>query len=161
MPSKNESEPLVSRVQSSFQQLSTAASTLNSASDRLSELVAELDSSLKTLNVGLVCWVDINRPWTSADGLRTYSQKVGYAKISGKWGVAVRTVDRHEYDDYPDTEEWAFSEAPRQLRLEAVEFIPQLLEKLAKEAEKHTREVTEKTDQVQQLVTAVKGSVRR
>jgi predicted KAP-like P-loop ATPase len=162
MPSKKESEPLVSRVQSLFQQLSAAAATLNTASDRLSKLVAELDAALKTLNVGLVCWVDIRPARTSEDGLETWSEQVGYAKISGKWGIALRTV--HENLNWPlddHVEEWAFSEAPRQLRLKAVDLIPALLDNLAKTAADNTKKITEKTDEAQQLLTAIKGGASR
>ena len=161
MPSKSESEPLVSRVQSAFQQLSAAATTLNTASDRLSKLVAELDSALKTLNVGLVCWVNIDDPSFSEDGQEEYSEQVGYAKINGKWGIAVRTVNDVAWAQHVGVEEWAFSDAPRHLRLKAIDLIPALLDELAKEASENTKKITEKTEEVQQLVTAIKGGVRR
>lgn len=159
MTAKKDHEPLVPRVQSSFQQLSAAASTLNSASDRLSKLVAELDSALKPLNVGLVCWVDIEPPWTSQDGLGISSEQIGYAKISGKWGIALRTVDQYLNMGEEHIEHWAFNDAPRQLRLKGIDRIPELLDELARKAAETTKQIAKKTEEVQQLVSAVKGSV--
>jgi hypothetical protein len=90
-----------------------------------------------------------------------YSEQVGYAKISGKWGIAVRTVSEVSWRPDAHIEEWAFSDAPCQLRLEAIDFVPQLLDELAKEAADNTKKITEKTEELQQLVAAVKGSMRR
>jgi hypothetical protein len=161
MPSKNEPELLVPRVQSSFQQLSAAAATLNTASDRLSKLVAELDSVLKPLNVGIDCWVDIGPVSMSPDGSGAYSEQIGYTKTGGKWGIALRTVEEFFQIGEHSIKEWAFSEAPRELRLRGIDCIPDLLDELAKDAAKTTKEITEKTDEVQRLVSALKGSVSR
>jgi hypothetical protein len=161
MASKNDPETLSSRVQSSFQHLAESSGTLNSASDGLSKLVAELDSALKPLNIGLVCWVDIHAPWTSEDGSQTYREQLGYSKKGGKWGVALRTINEFMYNDDPDVEEWAFNDAPRQLRLRAVDRIPELLDEMVKQAAKFTKEIAEKTLQVQQLVSAIRGSTKQ
>ena len=161
MINKKEFESLSSRVHSSFQQLAAAASTLNSASDQLSKVVAEVDAALKPLNVGLVCWVDIHEPATRADGRVTYYEQIGYAKVNGSWGIAIRTMEEYDQSpgDSPDPEEWAFNDAPRKLRLKAIDAIPRLLEKLAKDAEKFTKSVTEKAAEAQQLLSAVKGGL--
>jgi hypothetical protein len=141
--------------------LSVAAETLNNASDELSKLVAELDSTLKSLNIGLNCWVDIAGPWHSPDGSRTYREQVGYTKRSGKWGIALRTMDDCTYEEDANVEEWAFSDAPRQLRLRAVDRIPELLDEMVKEAAKFTKEIADKTQEVQRVVSAVKGDSNR
>lgn len=161
MPSKKESEPLPVKVQSSFQQLADAAKTLNAASDRFSKLVAEIDTALKPLNIGLVCWVNIGGPWRSEDGEQEYREQVGYAKIGGKWGIALRTVNEVVYRDDSDIEQWLFNDAPRQLRLKAIDFIPDMLCELSKEAANFTEKITKKTVDVQQLVSALKGSAKQ
>lgn len=159
MPAKKEPFALLSRVQTSFQQLSTAASTLNAESDQLTKQVAELDSALKPLNVGLVCWIDLPGGWTSPDHSESYSEQVGYAKVGGKWGISIRTVKCWEFAEESKVEEYAFNDAPRRLRLAAVDYIPELLEALVEAAAKATERISRKTAEVQQLVAAVRGSI--
>ena len=83
MPTKKDSEPLPARVHSSFQKLTDATGALNSASDRFSKLVGEVDVILKSQNIGTVCWVTMGSSWNS-DYFSGYDQ-IGYAKINGKW----------------------------------------------------------------------------
>jgi hypothetical protein len=163
MPPKQTPEPLPlpARVQSSFQQLSIAASALNTASDRLSKLVGQIDAALKPLNVGLECWVNIGIPLHSEDGEQEYREQVGYAKIGGKWGIALKTVDELIFRDDAHIEQWAFNDAPRQLRLKAIDYIQDLLAELSKEAAKFTEKIAQKTGEVQQLVSALKGGANQ
>src|SRR5438552_3747571 len=62
-----------------------------------------------------------------------WAHYVGYAKIGNKWGVAIsRTSGNFEAPDYNTDEEWLFNDAPRHLRIEAVEHIPAMFEALIK-----------------------------
>ena len=83
-------EPLPVKVKSSFQKLLSAATELNSASDRFSKLVAEIDATLKPLNIGIASFVQMDS-WCG-DHSRGYNE-VGYAKINGKWCIALREVE--------------------------------------------------------------------
>jgi hypothetical protein len=151
MLSKN--DPEVPSIRSAFQRLSTAAGALNSQSDRLSKIVSELETSLKKLNVGLVRWINISSPSTSLDSMERYYEQLGYIKIGGKWVLALRTVTEYvQTPDENDYEQWPFSDAPRQLRLKAVAFIPKLLQALAEEAEKFAQSIADKADMAQRLV---------
>src|SRR5258708_5017193 len=91
MSTRQESEPLPIRVKSSYQKLLSAATELNSASDRFSKLVAEIDATLKPLNIGIASFVQMGPGW-SAEYSRGHDD-VGYAKINGKWCIALREVE--------------------------------------------------------------------
>ena len=154
MATKQDVEPLPARVKSSFQKLLSAATELNSASDRFSKLVAEIDATLKPLNIGIAAFVRMGTGW-SGDYSRGYDE-VGYAKINGKWCIALREVE--EFHDREDGEEvWAFADGPRRLRLKAIDYLPNLLEDMAKKATGETKSITAKTTDLQQLVSALKA----
>jgi len=150
MPTENSTA--VERVQSSYRKLSEVASALNEVSDSLGQQIAELDSALKKLNLGVTVWV----PLRAGVENNAYSYEgLGYAKVGGKWGVALRTF--YQICDEPEeAEEWLFNDAPRRLRLAAIENIPELLEKLSQQAEETTQEIRCKVAETGELVTAVK-----
>jgi hypothetical protein len=107
--------------------------------------------------LGISVWVQLYGGTTGAyDDHSFWSTDIGYAKVDGKWGISLRKVE----GDYSDpegehVEEWLFNDAPRSLRLEAVERIPDLLEKLSKEAVKATTEINAKLADVQAIVGVV------
>ena len=149
-------EALVKRVQSSFQQLSEAATHLNKASDGLGKLVTELDSALKRLNIGIQSWVDVSR-WTTPDGLSYGYDQLGYDKIDGTWGIALQTCSGDERDDGDTIDgRWLFNDAPRQFRIRAVDHIPALLDKIATDATSTAAKIEEKTQQIADVVAAIK-----
>lgn len=156
MPSKKKPEVVPAAIQASFQQLTAAATSLNTASDRLTKTINEIEAVLKPLNIGLHCWVKMGPGWSAPDGSSGYYQ-IGYSKVSGKWGIALSECNDYSDDDEP----WAFNDAPRHLRLKAVDFIPQLLDALTKKTTEATQEITEKTEHAAHLVTAIKGGAAK
>jgi hypothetical protein len=156
MPAKNDSGPLASRVQSSFQNLRGAVTQLNSASDYFSKLIGEADATLKPLNIGIVCWVNLGPKWFDDRGHSGFDQ-VGYTKINGKWGIALRSVTEYESAADDDDDVWPFAEGPRRLRLKAIDYIPELLDELAKKAVEGAKDITEKATELEGLVSALKG----
>lgn len=145
----------VSRVRSSFRQLSSRATDLNTLSDRVGKVVARFDAEFSKLNIGIPAWVRFQE-WSSDDGLRFTFEEVGYAKIGNKWGLSIRTVSGHEAaDDYSEYQEWLFNDAPRLLRLKAIDKIPDLFETLVVEVDKATKAVDKKLIQLQDLATAL------
>lgn len=152
MPVKD--DLLSSRVQKSFRQLSIAATTLNEVSDQLGKAIAELDSGLKRLGLGVTTWVEFARSCSEDNFYYSY-EEIGYAKIGGKWGIALRSVSGCESDSPDSVELWLFNDGPRELRLRAVEKIPELFEKLKKEVDLATKKVINKMEQANALVAAV------
>ena len=152
MPSKNDS--LALRVQTSYEKLAVAAKTLNTISDQLGQTVAELDAALKRLNLGLTTWTSF---CSGGDVPHWWSDDIGYAKIDGKWGLAIRSISgNYEFPEYDKIiGEWLFNDAPRALRLQAVDKIPDLLEALVKEVADFTEKLSVKLKQSQELTAAI------
>jgi len=154
MSSKGDS--LADRVQASYLQLSAVASDLNTISDELGKSIAEIDVALKKLNVGISVWVDITS-WDNSDELDYYQEQIGYSKVDGKWGIALRTVSgNHNWPDRDEIEEWLFSDAPRKLRLAAIEKLPELLKELSEQAVETTNRIKGKLAEVKEVAEAVK-----
>ena len=148
-------DSLVARVRSSFQQLSARATDLNALSDQVGKVVARFDTEFNKLNIGIAGWVRFSE-WTSENGLEFTYQEVGYAKIGTKWGLAIREMSGHEAaDDYTEYHEWLFNDAPRLYRLQAIDCIPELFEKLVTEVDKATKKVDRKLKELEELATAL------
>jgi hypothetical protein len=73
-------------------QLSSVASDLNTVSNELGKSVAEIDGALKKLNLGVSVWVNIS-DWNYDLGY--FVEQLGYTKVDGKCGIALRTVSRN------------------------------------------------------------------
>jgi hypothetical protein len=147
-------EPLTQRVSNSYQHLSAAASELNALSDELGKFVQALDAALKKLNLGIASWIRLEG---REDGSGNYSKRdLGYAKVGGRWGIALRAfTGNHNTPDESTMEEWLFNDAPRALRIEAVEKLPDLFDHLGKEAEQAAKQIKGKTERAKQLASAL------
>jgi len=143
------------KIQSNIQALSSAANSLNKASDELSEIVIFLDEALRKMNIGLSHWVTVGN-WS--DELRNARNELGYDKVNGKWGLSLRTI-RNDISlaPPPRRDEWAFNDAPRDMRLQAVDQIPDLIEGLSKKAFDLAAKIDEKTNKVRELALAIAG----
>jgi len=151
--------PLPERVAKYYSQLSEAAKDLNSISDELGKSVGDIDFALKKLNLGVVVWVPIRKDDGSPDDSSYWSEDIGYAKIGPNWGISLRKVngDYQQPDEGWREECWLFNDAPRALRISAIEKIPDLLEKLSLEAVRTTNDIRAKLSDAQAVAEAVKA----
>src|SRR5262249_17358519 len=115
--------------------------------------IAPIDAALKKLNVGVEVWYQYTG---SNDPNGNYwGRSIGYARINSKWGLALSTISGNvQYPD-DDSEEWLFNDAPRKMRLEALDHIPMLLEELVKEVSKAATELKMKSQQARELAEAI------
>jgi hypothetical protein len=147
--------PPAERVQTTYQQLSVAAKSLNTASDDLGKAISVLDAALQRLNLGISAWAELcgnEDPHT----LEWWSRRIGYTKVGDRWGIALKDARGNEQWPENDSEEiWLFNEAPRWMRIEAVGKIPELLETLLKQAEETTKKLKERTKQAYGLAAAM------
>lgn len=142
-------------VSASFQRLSAAATQLNAVSDELGKSITALDLALKKLNLGISAWVQISRQTDPQDGSFS-AHFLGYAKIGSKWGIALSITEGNEFTgDFVRDEEWLFNDAPRALRVEAVEKLPELLEGLITEANTTAERIKDKIGHAQQVAQAI------
>jgi hypothetical protein len=84
------------------------------------------------------------------------SEDIGYAKIDGKWGIALRSVSGNVVEDEERIENWLFNDAPRSLRLSAIEKIPELLQKLGEASVETTNKIKSKLVEAQAVAAAVR-----
>lgn len=137
-----------------YKDLSIAAVDLNAASDELGKCITALDAALKTLNLGISTWVRVKEHEDQNDNF--WVLKLGYSRIAGTWGIAVRIVSGNErWPEESQAEEWLFNNAPRAYRIEAIDKIPELLQELIKEATSISQKIREKTAQARQLASAI------
>ena len=160
--SAKQSMPQVSpteKAQAAFKKLCIAAKDLNASSDELGKAINTLDGALSKLNLGISAWLELSGSQGS-DG-EYWSRDIGYAKIRGKWGIALRDVSGHyAFPDEEKVEEWPFNEGPRWMRADAVGKIPELLEKLLKQAEETTKKIKAKTEQAFEISAAMHEMIK-
>ncbi len=149
----------ITKIQAQFRSLSKIAPALNSASDELNKAVSLLDEALKKLNIGLTVWVTFrNRGEDESD----YDEdQIGYSKIDGKWGIALRRIwGDWTRDIFHCDGPWLFDAGPRELRLLGVDKITDVIEALGNQASAMTKRVQDKTKEVRELANVV-GSIAR
>jgi DNA anti-recombination protein RmuC len=149
---------LSQRVSASYSELSSIATDLNAVSDALGKAVSDIDEGLKKLNLGITAWVRVESSHRASDQDGTYEyDELGYAKINGRWGIALRTRSGDDNNpEYIETDaERPFNEAARASRLRAIENIPELLNKLNQEAARVTKELQAKLADAQAVSAAV------
>lgn len=154
--------PLSERAANSYSLLCEAAQDLNSISNELGKSIAEIDSALKKLNLGVVAWVSVRQ----ADGLPEdtwfWSEDVGYAKVGATWGVSLRKISGdYQHADDEHEERWLFNDAPRTLRIAAIDKIPELLENLSAEAAKTAKSIRDRLSDVEAVANALKGTTNK
>ena len=140
----------------SFAQLSSAADSLNQASDELSETINSLDSAILRLNIGLTEWVQVVLFQDPGDPTYELVQ-LGWTKNGGHWGINIRKLvgDERDAEDGEVRDIWAFNDAPRDLRLQAVEKLPELLDRLGKSEKRTAESVNKKAAETRALIAAM------
>ena len=138
-----------------FATLSSAAADLNKASDELSKAITVLDDSLQKLNLGITAWVvyldRIQEDCPSYD-----RDELGYARINGKWGLAIhRITGDADSGEHQEKGSWPFNEAPREMRVLAVNAVPSLLHALTERALNTTRTLSLKVQDVRETTAAI------
>ena len=149
------SSGVVDRVSAAFQQLTESASVLNKVSDELAKPIAAVEGALKKLNLGVPSWVQLAGETDHGTG-EFWDRSLGYAKVGGQWGIALRAISGNIFDpDEPRGDYWLFSDAPRTYRLEAVDKLPELLEGLVVTANATAEELRKKIDGARQVAHTV------
>jgi hypothetical protein len=152
----SDANTLSERVITSFTKLSSASKDLNKVSDELGQAITAIDCILQRLNLGVPTWVKIHGGEDQYTGMEYWRRDIGYAKVGNKWGVALRTVEGdYNYPEEASIEEWLFNDAPRWIRVEGVEKIPDLLEDLVKNTVETTQKIKGKIEQAKQLAGAL------
>ena len=141
------------RIASAIKRLSASAEVLESASDEFAKPIEQLNQLLRRLNLGLATWKRVTGGEDDYDNY--WKREVGFAKIDGLWSLALRAVSgNHQYPDREDTDVWAFVEAPPSFRIEALPFVPDVIEELIKNTEKTAAKLKETSTEARELAQA-------
>ncbi len=147
--------PIPGELSVPFEKLSAAATALNAASDELGEVVGALEAALKRLNLGIEAWTDISHEFHE-DSEYYRTEQVGYARARKQWGISLRVLSGHYGEPESEREDrWSFSDAPRDLRIDGIEKLPNLLEELTQEAAKVTSQIQERAEYARQLAATI------
>lgn len=158
MPSPSDADSRSAKLKSSFQNLSAASLTLNTASNAFGSAISTLDDALSKLNPGVSAWVTVLSTSGEETPWETDEERLGYTKLKNRWGLALctATLDQQEGTETVD-EVWAFNDAPRSMRLRALNDIPRLLEALAKEAAKAAKEVEQQARHAEEIAKSIEA----
>jgi hypothetical protein len=128
-------EPLVS--------LSRLAEKLNQTTDSYTQSMIVVEKQLREMNIGVETWLEISETAKAGSPDRETSLRklLGYAKLPEGWSLAVKTVrvERGYWQNDPASPwENVYEEDPpkpllkasRELRIEAAQHVPKLLENL-------------------------------
>ena len=155
-------DPLLQRVQTSYERLTLVASNLNSVSDDLGKVVNALDESLKKLNIGITTWYRFSLGSNDADPGAYLYKYIGYSRMGNKWGISLRREDGHEaYKETETVDQWLFNDAPRELRLEAVTHIPAMIDALIQAGEEEIEKIGLKTLEAKQLAAILSPTTKQ
>ena len=158
-PSGRPATSVSERIVAAFQTLTESAENINSASNELGKPIASLDRALKRLNLGVACWTTISHGG-SENGPDYWSRQVGYARVRRIWCLAIRTLEGDvRYPDEEIEEVWSFNEAPKHLRVKAVDKLPELIEALVEATNATAKRLTDKVAGAQDIAAAVNALV--
>lgn len=159
-PRESQPKPLHERVSGAFEKLTAAAAELNTVSDELAKPISAIETVLQGLNPGVPAWITFRSHTNGEFGEQGETRYcLGYAKVSRKWGLVIlyMVVDP---DGLPITnEEWHFNDAPRRYRVQALEKLPELFEKLAEAAGKTAADLRERTTLTKQVAETINQMV--
>jgi uncharacterized phage infection (PIP) family protein YhgE len=144
--------PHARKLSLSLDKLPDSASTLNSASHRLNQAIEQLNTALKSLNLGIAVWT---RTWAHEEDSVSDVEEIGYARVRGKWGISIRKTIEFDAGPEPEEREWHFSDAPRDMRIRAIDYLPQLMEQLNTGAAETAKKLAERADDAEQLALVI------
>jgi hypothetical protein len=158
MPTPSGTDARSAKLKNSFLSLSKASRELNDASDTFGVAVSSLEDAINELNPGVSAWVTISRatsnedrPWESSE------ERLGYDKVNGRWGLALCTVEIDNSGEHSETvaSSWLFKDGPRNLRLRAIDHVPELVEALSREVSQAAKRVSEQADYALTLAESI------
>jgi hypothetical protein len=152
-----EAVPPSAQLAANYKQLAVAAKSLNEASDEFNTTLEPIEKALERLHLGLECWVRVKT--YAVDDPEYHYRDIGYGRRLGRWGILLRECEGDESRQMGTEERWFFSEAPRMFRVEAIEKVPDLLERLIKKADNATRRIKSTTAMVRQYADAIDAAV--
>ncbi len=154
-----------------LKRLSVLSRALNEASDRVSKQIAEVESALGALRLGVRAWVLVESSQESVESedVRTKERKytslthflsLGYTRHKGKWALVVAEGYEEFSDDEDPNRITPLLEARRDVKLAAVEKIPALLKAIEEEGAKVAQEATKQAEHLKHIAAGLGKNAR-
>jgi hypothetical protein len=144
-------------VGTALHQIEVLSQTLNQSSDLLSQKIVEIESAINQYKLGVWAWLEqplfhqMESDGNGHDMEMTYH--LGYGKVRDKWGILMH--QRLDYD--PESFEPIFlKDAPRDIRVRAIDHISELIERIAAKAAEVNQQVAQKTKLAEQIAASLK-----
>ena len=132
-------------------ELTPLAKELNQTTDEINSIISTVNEKLAALNLGVEAWLDPSTTskipaadMTVTTHLQTASMPVlGYAKLEDAWQLAIKEEkiiyqwndDAREEEEVSEDSYRPLLKASREVRLRALEQLPQLLDALKRQGE--------------------------
>lgn len=148
-------------VSALLKQLSSVSQDLNEASNQLSEQIKSIEAALASQKLGVRAWVEMRHTPErdkASDGKIyeiTRVDSLGYDKHNGKWGLLVSSWIAEFADPDEEGDLCLLRDAPRDLRMAAVDALPKLILQIGEEASKLAKEVARKADKAKSLAAVL------
>ena len=151
-----------------LKQLSTASEGLNNVSDIFNDQIRVIEDALASYNVGVSAWVPaFTESYEDCDsegnvrGIVDTEYSLGYQKSGSRWCLMVASECEYGYPPGdPDRREWVLLDAPREIRMKAINAVPKLIEALIAEAKRLTTEIAHKTSDARMLAVSIKPKAK-
>ena len=126
-----------------FSELNKSVSELNAGTETVNSVLASVETQLTKMNLGFEVWVPDSLSSIQITEYRYQDTELGFAKNGTDWSLAVR-VREGESDPRAGDFDWyplpipgstRLLDASRQVRIKALQHIPELLEALKSKAD--------------------------
>src|SRR6202046_4880903 len=126
---------------------------LSSASDSLNESISQVEVALRSYNLGIAVWVEVERDSVDPDRNIENVIQLGYGKLDGKWGLLTSSYRNDAPDETWD--EKFLREASRHRRRAAIDKLPDLISKLVEEADKSAKATTVTAEKTRKIAASL------
>jgi len=134
--------------------------SINKASDSLTSNIVDLEEALGRFRLGVSVEIVLNREEVeSEDQDLTFVESLAYDKHKGRWGLWLveyyeESIDSNDPNSYTMK---PLKDAPRELRFQAVEKFPELLQLLAQKGREFAAEAARKSESVARIASMLKS----
>jgi len=143
----------MAELEATLRLLSSASDSLNKASDSLNESISQVEVALRSYNLGIAVWVEVERDSVDPDRNIENVIQLGYGKLDGKWGLLTSSYRNDAPDETWD--EKFLREASRHRRRAAIDKLPDLISKLVEEADKSAKATTVTAEKTRKIAASL------
>jgi hypothetical protein len=145
------------KADAALSRLFNSANTLNTISDEITTQIKELEAALTAHGIGVSAWVTVDTWSADQDNYSlSYSASIGFDKHNGKWGL-LYSIWCNEFDEAQVS---FLRETSREIRIGALEKLPELFEKLADETQNLIKKATKNLSDAKDIAAALKKNGR-